>query len=374
VPLLLVEPDPSKTRIAVVTLTLLAAWATKVLVEDPVRRSAWLSAQPRMTFAFSGAATALIAGVLVGGATHVQAQIHEAERESGRLLEHNPRCFGAAARDALRRCENPDLRLKVIPQPVAAKTEQYARCDDFRQERGISICDFGVPRERAKRTFALVGDSHASHWRGPLAAVARARGWRGRSIARTSCPFSTATKHTPQPTRSRCVRWVSALPRFLRAHPEVDTLFVVGLTGGVVNVPAGRTMFEAKVNGFRRAWQTLPASVQHIVVIRDTPKIFRSTVDCIDRAIAERRRPGLACAVPRRASLDSDPQIVAAHEERSRRVQAVDLASVLCSRRLCFPVIGGVLVYKDLHHFTLVFVKTLGHPLVREVDRIAQSW
>ena len=79
--------------------------------------------------------------------------------------------------------------------------------------------------------------------------MARARGWRGRSIARTSCPFSTATKHTPQPTRSRCERWVRKVPAYFRAHPEIDTVFVVAITGGAVNVPRGRTMLEAKVNG-----------------------------------------------------------------------------------------------------------------------------
>jgi hypothetical protein len=37
-------------------------------------------------------------------------------------------------------------------------------------------------------------------------------------------------------------------------------------------------------------------------------------------------------------------------------------------------VIGGALVYKDLHHLTLVFAETLGPPLAREVGRAMRSW
>ena len=52
----------------------------------------------------------------------MQAKIHEAEQDSGAFVANPPRCFGAASRDPLRPCENADLRRKVVPAPVAAKT------------------------------------------------------------------------------------------------------------------------------------------------------------------------------------------------------------------------------------------------------------
>ncbi|MBW3607925.1 MAG: acyltransferase [Actinobacteria bacterium] len=373
-PFILIEPGLDETRVTVVVLTVLLGWVTKVLVEDPVRRSAWLSSQPRMTFACSGAAMALVAVVLASGATHVQAQIHEAERESSRLADHRPPCFGAAARDPEKPCANPALRNEVVPLPVAAKTEGYAPCERFHREGGLSQCDFGVAPAKASRTIALVGDSHASHWRTPLDAVADRNGWHGVSITRTSCPFSEATKHLAEPTRSQCKDWVEKLPDYFRERPEIDTIFVVGITGGTVNVPRGRTMFEAKVNGVRKAWRKLPDSVKHIVVIRDTPRIAGDTVDCMDRAIADGERADLACAVPRGTALDADPQAVAARLSGSSRMQVIDLTQRFCSERLCFPVVGGALVFKDLHHFTLVWAETLGPPLMREVERVKQSW
>ncbi|MEY2517486.1 MAG: hypothetical protein QOJ89_4844, partial [bacterium] len=373
-PFVFVEPGLDETRVAVVAGTVLLGWVTKILVEDPVRRSAWLSSQPRLTFACSAAAMAFVAGVLASGATHVQAQIHKAERASSKVVARQPPCFGAAARDPLNPCENPALRTQVVPLPVAAKAEDYARCDRFHREGGLSQCDFGVDAGRASRTIALVGDSHASHWRTPLNAVAHANGWHGISITRTSCPFSTASKQLPEPTRTQCRRWVEKLPGYFREHPEIDTVFVVGITGGTVKVPRGRTMFEAKVDGYRKAWRELPDSVKHIVVIRDTPKIFGDTVDCVDRTIAERGRAGIACAIPRTSGLEADPQAVAARTSGSARLQVIDLSNVFCSQRLCYPVIGGALVIKDLHHFTLVWARTLAPPLQRAVDQVSQSW
>ena len=364
----------TQTRIAVPLATLLLAWATKVLVEDPVRRSAWLSAQPRMTFACSAAATGVLAVILLGGTSHVEAQIRAAERQSTSLVSTGPPCFGAAARNIDQPCENPALRRRVVPLPVAARDEENAPCANFRKDSGVSVCEFGAPAGGARRTIALLGDSHASHWRAPLDLVARQRGWHGLSLTRTSCVFSAATKITPEPTRSQCLRWVDSVPRFFERHPEIDTVFIVGITGGVVHVPKGRTMFEAKMNGVRRAWRTLPDTVKHIVVIRDTPRITSSTAECIDDAIAAGKRPGIACAVPREGALEEDPAVVAARKEHSPRVQAIDLTSMLCSSRLCYPVLGGALVYKDLHHFTVVFAKTLAPPLERKLEALTQQW
>jgi hypothetical protein len=263
---------------------------------------------------------------------------------------------------------------KAVAAASSSAIEQNGPCRDFRRDEGVSVCDFGVVPEQATRNVALVGDSHASHWRAALDVVAGQDGWRGLSITHTSCAFSMATKLTPEPARSVCVRWVNALPAYFTRHPEIDTMFVVGITGGKVRAPRGRTMFETEVDGYRNAWKALPATVEHIVVIRDTPKMTRRTAACIDRAVAAHRLAGTACAVPRRAALAADPQVAAARREGARHVQVVDLTRRLCDSRECFPVIDGLRVYKDVHHFTLPFSKALGPPLARAVDRLLRAW
>jgi hypothetical protein len=262
----------------------------------------------------------------------------------------------------------------LVPAQALSSVEDNGPCRHFRREAGVSVCDFGVAPEQATGNVALVGDSHASHWRAALDVVATEHAWRGLSVTHTSCPFSTATKLIPEPARSGCVRWAKALPAYFVAHPEIDTLFVVGITGGKVYVPPGQTMFQRKVSGYLDAWSELPDTIKHIVVIRDTPKMTRRTAGCVDRAMAAHKLAGKSCAVARRRALAADPQVAAARQERTRHVQVVDLTSRLCNSRQCFPVIGGVLVYKDVHHFTLAFSRSLGAPLAHAVDQAMSAW
>ena len=63
------------------------------------------------------------------------------------------------------------------------------------------------------------------------------------------------------------------------------------------------------------------------------------------------RNAGRACAQPRSRALERDPAAVAAAHFTGRpHVTTIDLTRLLCDKKSCFPVIGGALVYKDIHH------------------------
>jgi hypothetical protein len=274
-------------------------------------------------------------------------------------------CFGAAARDPGHPCQA--ARLKVVPSPATAVTLPNSPCR--RVESEPPVCAFGA---RAGETIALVGDSHAGHWRAALDFVARARGWRGLSITHTSCPLQLALRDLPEPRRTLCADWKRQVFDWFARHPEVHTVFVAGLTGGSgVVASRGRSAFETAVAAYRDAWNALPATVEHIVVLRDTPKGRAGTNACVARAVARRQPPGRACAVPRARALDRDPAIVAAVRMASPRVRRIDLTRFFCSASACEPVIGGVLVRRDNTHLTGVFSATLGPYLLEAVDRLS---
>ena len=363
-------------RIAAIAITIPLAWMTKIAVEDPVRRApALTAARPRRTLGLAAPATAAVLAVVAVASLQQQDAVQSAQQASQEFLAENHRCFGAAANDPRRPCENPELRRKVVPSPIAREEDENVPCDDIERDGTISVCEFGVPQDRAKRTVAIVGDSHAAHWRPAFEVVARRRGWRAMTITRTSCPFSKATKDLRGRARSRCIQWNRELPRWFAEHSEVDTLFVAGIAGGKLDVSSGESSFQAQVDGYREAWTSLPASVRHIVVLRDTPRFRQSTFECIDDAIASEKRAGLACALPKQSAMTRDPATVAAQAlPAGRRPEIVDLTRYLCSSRLCFPVIGGALAYKDADHFTRIFSTTLGRPLLRATDRLAGSW
>ena len=228
-------------------------------------------------------------------------------------------------------------------------------------------------RCRRSPTIALVGDSHAGHWRAALDVVARAKGWHGVSITRTSCPLQQALRDLPNPhRRASCARWKQDVFAWFAIHPEVSTVFVAGLTGGTGVVAAGgHSRFATSAAGYASAWSALLKTVDRVVVIRDTPKALAGTNGCIREALAIGREPGDACAIPRRAALDRDPAFVAARRMGSRRVRTINLTRMFCDELRCFPVIGGALVLRDENHMTAVFSQTLGTYLLRAVDRLA---
>jgi hypothetical protein len=286
-----------------------------------------------------------------------------------------PACFGAASRDPDRPCHNPSLRLEVTPSPARALTLPNSPCLRVPDQDAPPVCTFGAAPAGARRTIALVGDSHAGHWRAALAVVARERGWYGLSITHSSCPLQTALRDLPEPKRTLCARWKPQVFAWFARHPEVSAVFVAGLTGGSGVVPTrGRSAFATSEAGYAAAWRALPATVKHIVVIRDTPKGYGYTNRCVARAMKAAKPAGAACTVPRRRALDPDPAIVAARRLASPRVQTVDLTTFFCGARSCDPVIGGALVRRDNTHLTGVFSATLAPYLERSLDRLTAGW
>jgi hypothetical protein len=263
----------------------------------------------------------------------------------------------------------------VVPAPQEASHLPNSPCAPVREgTAGPRVCEFGVAADEATATVAVVGDSHAGHWRGALQTVAQARRWHGLSITHSSCPLSKALRDLPEPRRSRCARWKGEVFAWFARHPEVSTVFAAGLTGGTGVVPArGASEFATSVAGYRAAWNALPATVRQIVVLRDTPKGLPGgrTRDCIERALARRRAPGLACARRRGDAFEPDPAFTAAVRLGSPRVRVLDMTEYFCGPRRCYPVIGGALVLRDQSHLTGTFSGTLGPFLLRAVDALS---
>lgn len=273
-----------------------------------------------------------------------------------------PRCLGAASRDHLKPCHNRALDRRVVPTPAAALRAPNAPCAIPRR-RYPMVCEFGAPESRARRRIALVGDSHAVHWRAALGPVAQARRWAGFSLSRNGCPLSTAKPILRGTLGEQCLRWRTAVHGWLVEHPGVDTLFV---SQHRVRI---RGSYADEVAGYLAAWRAVPRSVKRIVVIRDTPVRPKGTRACVVRAIRRRANAGRACASRRTRALRPDPAADAARRAGGR-VRLVDMTRYFCSPRQCFPVVGGVLTHKDSGHITAAFGATLAPLLGRRLTAI----
>lgn len=284
------------------------------------------------------------------------------------------KCYGAAARDPVRPCANPTRSIRPTLATMNRPTESPCA---YRSERSLTLCTFGTPQLRAKASIALIGDSHAWHWRGALDVVARARRWQGHSLTASGCPFSDAVKHLPDGIRQVCVSWYRKTMSWLRRHREVSTVFVSQLNTEEVPlaVPAGQTLFGLRVAGFRTTFAGLPQSVKRVIVLRDVPAPAADTLGCIRRVLGTGiEQPGTACAMPRSQALQEDVATAAVKQLPSRRFATIDMTQYFCDAQRCFPVVGGALVYRDaLGHMTVAYAKSLGPYLLRRVQIVERS-
>jgi hypothetical protein len=279
-------------------------------------------------------------------------------------------CFGAAARDPEARCVNPSLKLTVFPAPTDALLQPNAPCTPLGRAGLLFPCTFGAPRKPGGETAALVGDSHAAHWRAAVNVVAEAHDWHGVSLTRAGCPLISARVILPDGETASCERWNQAVVAWLRRHPEVSTLFVSQRTGARFEHAPGSTSYETAVRGYMTRWRTLPRTVENVFVIRDTPRSSTAANNCVRRTHARRQPSGVLCARRRARALQPDPAVAAARRLRSKRVHVIDLTSYFCDPAYCYEVVGGALVHKDVTHITTVFAQTLGPYMLAKVDRI----
>jgi hypothetical protein len=213
----------------------------------------------------------------------------------------------------------------------------------------------------------LLGDSHATHWRSSLEVVAEAKRWHGVSITRPGCPFSTQIPRSPSLGPAACESQHSQTIAWLRARPDVRTVFVSdwaeppgGPQGGTGGYGGGPASFGAMLD-------SLPASVERVYVLRDIPRTTLAAQDCVDGRRGAHRSLHDACGSPRRVAITPDPGVQAARA-RAPRVRVIDLTRFFCGSRTCYPVIGGAYVYKDDNHMNGVFSTSLGPFVLRDLE------
>ena len=267
-----------------------------------------------------------------------------------------PDCFGAAARDPAHPCTNTALRAVVTPTPSDALLTPNAPCTPYKPKGLVYPCYFGVAPERARATIALLGDSHAEHWRAGIEVVAQSKRWRGISLTRAGCPFNTAgAKLRTNADSDQCHRWQGQIRSFFAGRPEIHTVFVAAR--------ASADFIRDPADGAREALRSLPKSVRRIYVIRATPETQDFEARCVNRRLRAHAAIGSTCGLKRKDALLPDPQLKAA----GGRVKVLDFTKYLCNATECPSVIGGVLVRKDGSHLTRAFSATLGPFVLRAI-------
>lgn len=215
----------------------------------------------------------------------------------------------------------------------------------------------------APRSVVLFGDSHAAQWFPAINETAISAGWKFHAWTKTSCPSIDVTIwYAPRRTAYwECDQWRrETIARIVNQRPDLVLISNHTDYGGWVQ---DRTTGEVlKREAARRAWQqglrsTLEILTQAgvpVVLIRDTPKAFKSFATCLAKG------GGSACDRPRSHAVEAESVDVAiAREFAARGVAVLDLTDRLCGRLVCPTMQANVVIYADYHHITATFSKAL---------------
>ena len=113
----------------------------------------------------------------------------------------------------------------VVPMPIEAAPLPNSPCTPRRSGEGpLNVrAPSAFPPGSRQRDVALIGDSHASHWRAALDLVGRSpSAGAGISLAHSRLPAVARVQEAPRAAATRCVRWNAQVHAWLARHPEIQ--------------------------------------------------------------------------------------------------------------------------------------------------------
>jgi peptidoglycan/LPS O-acetylase OafA/YrhL len=322
---------------AIVALSVVPAVVSFHLLEDPVRRSAWLAKVPVRSIALGVAlvATGLVASI-IGFDGPAMATGRTAEATSALTpTDYVPRNITPSILDA--RSDGSSL-------------ESSASCDIDRFTTEDEPCFFGDLR--SSTTVVLIGDSHANMWFPAVREFAERHHWKLEVDVTAGCAGIL------YPDKPYCEEHRElVLDRLARQRPA----YVVLVDYGRLSLDRG--VSEAGwADALRSTLDRLPDS--HWIVFGESPRPSGAADSCLAKHLSDVRpceqRP-------------DEPQYQR-FVQTGRRIATrsgdgfVDFTPIMCTDARCPVVDGNVMVYGDENHVTNTFVRRTTPQLLRAMD------
>jgi peptidoglycan/LPS O-acetylase OafA/YrhL len=224
-----------------------------------------------------------------------------------------------------------------------------------------SKCVYGDPN--GTFTVALVGDSHASALFPAVEAVAKAHGWRLLEFLKISCQFVDMRITDPNLNReyTECVTWNANVVARLRANPP-DLVLVSG-SRWIYAVNPGEASPTYEGNALARMIKQIPSS-SRVAIIQDPPLPSLDVPKCLSSYPTDYRK----CAYSRAVGFGSAMGVREATAAKATGATVIDLTEDICpGTSACPVVIDNMIAWRDPHHLTATFSRSLGPALDAKV-------
>ncbi len=350
-----------------------------VAIENPLRNSAWLRAQPRRALTLGCGLTLSALAVcflsvqtlpsLAGKGRAAAAPLVSPSLGNGRTsYESALRSATSQVQQAVRH----SLLLNSVPTNLVPSLPKagddlppiFFNCQDLFSSIAVPPCLFGDKSSHS--SIVLFGDSHASMWFSAVDSAAKQLGMGLHSWTKDACPPLKIPVFLPALNRqfTECVRWrQKVLTLVAKTHPALVVLGVTRLYtqeyGFTAYSPQWLRGLAAMVSAIRRLGPK-------VLVIGPIPLPPESIPDCLSVHLTS----ASACNIPLSQGINEHGKLA---EERV--VHAVggnyfDPESLLCTASTCPAIVDNILVYRDDSHMTNTYASYLAPVITDELGLV----
>lgn len=342
-------------RLSIVGIAFALAWLTVHLVENPARFGRRMRRlRPSTVGVLSVAGSIVVLAVAALGWNAGRTAEQDAARLTAVVNASMPECFGAGSMPPAGDCENPELATMRIPQgpDVARDFGGRSQCWAGNLDDQLKTCDFGNTADGSIPHVLLVGDSHARALLPAFVRLAEVGELSVTSQLKGSCAWSVDPPNSSVPAEAErtCPVWRDRVNAWVREHrDDIDLVVTTGYTKGL----SGDA--DERAAGLSEAWRVATDAGIPVAAVVDNPSSREAPAECLDRHSTWDES---TCAIDRSdAFAKGDPFGEAAR--RTPGATRIDMTDFYCDEDRCPAIIGGVNVYRDAHHFTTTFTRTL---------------
>ncbi len=355
------------------------AYLTMRFVEEPLRvrtpaRAApvavnvpWRARLRRPTIV-AGSTVALLGVALTATSFTWREHVTVRRAAGNELAGLNTRDYpGARALAANARVPNLPMRPTVLEASKDLPESTLDGCISNFRNGDVINCTYGDPE--ATRTIALAGGSHAEHWVTALNILGKEHHFKVVTYLKMGCALSTEKvplimgNNAPYP---QCYTWVGkAMAKLVDDDPD----YVFTTSTRPWNIKPGDVMPGTYVG----IWKTFADNHIPVLAMRDTPWLVEDgkpfiPADCLadggDAVTCGRKRSEVLAN--RNPTLD--------FVDRFPGLKPLDMSDAVCRPDICRAVEGNVLVYRDSHHFTATYMRTMTPELGRQIAAATRWW
>jgi peptidoglycan/LPS O-acetylase OafA/YrhL len=348
--------------LAIVASSIVPAWLTFHLVENPIRSSAFVTKHAKVGLSIGANFT--LAGVVAGlalvlGVTATLAPVTGAVAGAAVLSSDPIRDpDGKAART---------VSGGIVPDPLQAPKDVpdlYASgCQVSVEDTEPTSCTYG-PAD-ARLTIAVVGDSKAAQWVPAFQLLAEQKDWRITTYTKSACQFATVTTSLDGQPYDTCRTWVDNVLGILTGPDRPDVVVTAGQRDSGFDA-SGALSHDAMRSALVSTWGRLRASGVKVVSLSDTPQTGMEVYACVSEQPDDLTR----CTYDKARGISRSGHEIQKAAASQAQVPFVDLTDWICPEERCAPVIGNVLVYRQGSHITKTYIETLAPRLGAELARV----